>query len=209
MVRTQIHRVIAFYKPYGVMCSFTDSEGQRPTLKNYIPVEGVYAAGRLDLDSEGLLLLSNDGDLIHRLTAPDHKVAKTYLVQVEGEITDDALAALEHGVEFKGQQTRRSQAMRVPEPTLPDREKPVTPHGPTSWIRLVLREGRKRQIRHMTAVVGFPTLRLVRISIGNISLEGLVPGQWRDVTAAEFSRLRDLIAAAARKFPDRPSSSIV
>jgi len=191
------------------MCSFTDSEGQRPTLKNYIPVEGVYAAGRLDLDSEGLLLLSNDGDLIHRLTAPDHKVAKTYLVQVEGEITDEALAALAHGVEFKGQQTRRSQAMRVPEPSLPDREKPVTPHGPTSWIRLVLREGRKRQIRHMTAVVGFPTLRLVRISIGNISLEGLTPGQWRDVTAAELSRLRDLIAAAARKSPDRPPGSIV
>ncbi len=209
MVRPQKHRVIAFYKPYGVMCSFTDSEGQRPTLKNYIPVEGVYAAGRLDLDSEGLLLLSNDGDLIHRLTAPDHKVAKTYLVQVEGEITDDALAALEHGVEFKGQQTRRSQAMRVPEPTLPDREKPVTPHGPTSWIRLVLREGRKRQIRHMTAVVGFPTLRLVRISIGNISLEGLTPGQWRDITSAELSRLRDLIAAAARKFPDLPTGSIV
>ena len=184
-------------------------EAQRPTLKNYIPVEGVYAAGRLDLDSEGLLLLSNDGDLIHRLTAPDHKVAKTYLVQVEGEITDDALAALEHGVEFKGQQTCRSQAMRVPEPTLPAREKPVTSHGPTSWIRLVLREGRKRQIRHMTAVVGFPTLRLVRISIGNISLEGLTPGQWRDVTVAELSRLRDLIAAAARKFPDRPPGSIV
>lgn len=209
MVRPQKHRVIAFYKPYGVMCSFTDSEGQRPTLKNYIPVEGVYAAGRLDLDSEGLLLLSNDGDLIHRLTAPDHKIPKTYLVQVEGEITDDALAALEHGVEFKGQQTRRSQAMRVPEPTLPEREKPVTPHGPTSWIRLVLREGRKRQIRHMTAVVGFPTLRLVRISIGNISLEGLTPGQWRDITSAELSRLRDLIAAAARKFPDRPTGSIV
>lgn len=209
MGRIQKHRVIAFYKPYGVMCSFTDSEGQRPTLKNYIPVKDVYAAGRLDLDSEGLLLLSNDGDLIHRLTAPDHKVAKTYLVQVEGEITDDALAALERGVEFKGQLTRRSQAMRIPEPTLPERDKPVTPHGPTSWIRLVLREGRKRQIRHMTAVVGFPTLRLVRISIGNISLEGLSPGQWRNVTAAELSRLRDLIAAAARKYPDCSSSSIV
>lgn len=208
MRRTQKYRVIAFNKPYGVMCSFTDSEGQRPTLKDYIPVEGVYAAGRLDLDSEGLLLLSNDGDLIHRLTAPDHKVAKTYLVQVEGEITDEALAALERGVEFKGQLTRRSQAMRVPEPILPEREKPVTPHGPTSWIRLVLREGRKRQIRHMTAAVGFPTLRLVRISIGNISLDGLAPGQWRDVTAVELSRLKDLIAAA-RKFPDRSPGSIV
>lgn len=204
MAQSQKLRVIAFYKPYGVLCSFTDSEGQRATLKNYIPVDDVYAAGRLDLDSEGLLLLSNDGDLIHRLTAPDHKVAKTYLVQVEGEITDEALAAIERGVEVKGRITQRSQAMRVPEPTLPDRDKPVTPHGPTSWLRIVLREGKKRQIRHMTAAVGFPTLRLVRISIGNISLEGLMPGQWRDVTATELSRLRTLIAAAARKNPDRP-----
>ncbi len=204
MVRTQKYRLIAFYKPYGVLCSFTDSEAQRPTLKNFIPVDDVYAAGRLDLDSEGLLLLSNDGDLIHRLTAPDHKVAKTYLVQVEGELTNDALAALERGVEVKGRQTLRSQAMRVPEPVLPEREKPVTPHGPTSWIRIVLREGKKRQIRHMTAAVGFPTLRLVRISIGNISLEGLLPGQWRDVTTVELTRLRDLMAAAARKNPDRP-----
>lgn len=204
MVRAQKYRVIAFYKPYGVLCSFTDSEAERPTLKNFIPVGDVYAAGRLDFDSEGLLLLSNDGDLIHRLTAPDHKVAKTYLVQVEGELTDDALATLERGVEVKGRQTLRSKAMRVPEPVLPEREKPVTPHGPTSWFRIVLREGKKRQIRHMTAAVGFPTLRLVRISIGNISLEGLTPGQWRDVTPVELSRLRDLITAAVRKNPGRP-----
>src|SRR3972149_3115146 len=105
MAQAQKHRVIAFYKPYGVLCTFTDSEGQRPTLKNYIPVDDVYAAGRLDLNSEGLLLLSNDGDLIHRLTAPDHKVAKTYLVQVEGEITDDALAAIERGVGGKRRAT--------------------------------------------------------------------------------------------------------
>lgn len=203
MVRTPNHRVIAFYKPYGVLCSFTDSEEQRPTLKDYIAVEGVYAAGRLDLDSEGLLLLSSDGDLIHRLTAPDHKVAKTYLVQVEGEITDEALSALEHGVEVKGYQTRRSQAMRVPEPVLPEREKPVTPHAPTSWLRIVLREGKKRQIRHMTAAVGFPTLRLVRISIGNISLEGLKPGEWRDLTAGELTRLRDLMLAEVRKSPGK------
>ena len=203
MSQAKPSRVLVFYKPYGVICSFTDSEGQRPTLKDYIPVADVYAAGRLDLDSEGLLLLSNDGDLIHRLTDPQHKVAKIYLVQVEGEINPAAIAALEQGVEVKGRMTQRSQVMLVPEPVLPARDKPVTPHGPTSWIRIVLKEGKKRQIRHMTAAVGFPTLRLVRVSIGNITLEGLTPGQWRDAMPAELSRLRELIAAAARRNPGR------
>jgi len=191
-------RVLAFYKPYGVLCSFTDSEAARPTLKDYIPVPGVYAAGRLDFDSEGLLLLSNDGDLIHRLTAPVHNVPKTYLVQVEGEISDEAIASLERGVEIKGQMTQRSQVMRVPVPVLPDREKPVTPHGPTSWIRMVLREGKKRQIRHMTAAVGFPTLRLVRVSIGNVTIEYLAPGEWRDLTGKELARLREMMAGPGR-----------
>lgn len=203
MGQAKANRVLVFYKPYGVLCSFTDSAEQRPTLKDYIPVADVYAAGRLDLDSEGLLLLSNDGDLIHRLTDPQHKVAKTYLVQVEGEINQAAIAALEQGVEVKGRITLRCQAMLVPEPVLPARDKPVTPHGPTSWIRIVLKEGKKRQIRHMTAAVGFPTLRLVRVSIGNITLEGLTPGQWRDATPAEQTRLRELIAAAARRKPGR------
>ena len=203
MGQTQASRVLVFYKPYGVLCSFTDSEEQRPTLKDYIPVADVYAAGRLDLDSEGLLLLSNDGDLIHHLTDPQHKVAKTYLVQVEGEVNQVAIAALEQGVEVKGRITQRSQVMLVPEPVLPERDKPVTPHGPTSWVRIVLKEGKKRQIRHMTAAVGFPTLRLVRVSIGNITLEGLIPGQWRDATPVELSRLRELIAAAARRKPGR------
>lgn len=185
-------RILAFYKPYGVLCSFTDAEGQRPTLKDYIPVEGVYSAGRLDLDSEGLLLLTNDGDLIHHLTNPIHKIEKTYLVQVEGEITDTALTQLERGVEVKGRQTRRCRAMKIPEPILPPRVKPITPHGLVSWLRIVLQEGKKRQIRHMTAAVGFPTLRLVRISIGNITLEGLKPGEWRDLISAEEIRLREL-----------------
>ena len=203
MGQAKPNRLLVFYKPYGVICSFTDSEGQRPTLKDYIPVADVYAAGRLDLDSEGLLLLSNDGDLIHRLTDPQHKVAKTYLVQVEGEVNQAAIAALEQGVEVKGHMTQRSQVMLVPEPVLPERDKPVTPHGPTSWIRIVLKEGKKRQIRHMTAAVGFPTLRLVRVSIGNITLEGLTPGQWRDATPVELSRLRELVAASARRKPGR------
>lgn len=203
MSQAKPSRVLVFYKPYGVLCSFTDSDGQRLTLKDYIPVADVYAAGRLDLDSEGLLLLSNDGDLIHRLTDPQHKVAKTYLVQVEGEVSQAAIAALEQGVEVKGRMSQRSQAMLVPEPVLPERDKPVTPHGSTSWIRIVLKEGKKRQIRHMTAAVGFPTLRLVRVSIGNITLEGLTPGQWREATRVELTRLRELIAAAARRKPGR------
>lgn len=185
-------RILAFFKPYGVLCSFTDSEGQRPTLKDYIPVRDIYPAGRLDFDSEGLLLLTNDGDLIHHLTLPVHNVAKTYLVQVEGEVTKEALAKLEHGVEVKGRKTRQCQAMVVPEPVLFERSKPVTPHGPTSWLRIVLREGKKRQIRHMTAAVGFPTLRLIRLSIGNVNLEGLKPGEWRDLSMIEELRLREL-----------------
>lgn len=190
-------RVLAFYKPYGVLCAFTDDEGQRQTLKDYIPVTEVYPAGRLDLDSEGLLLLTDDGDLIHLLTNPMHKIEKTYLVQVEGEITDAALAQLERGVEVKGRQTRRCRAMKIPEPSLPERVKPVTPHGPTGWVRIVLREGKKRQIRHMTAAVGFPTLRLVRVSIGNVTLEGLTPGAWRELTGREVARLRELAAPSA------------
>ena len=182
-------RTLAFYKPYGVLTAFTDPEG-RPTLSAYVDVPGVYAAGRLDMDSEGLLLLTDDGSLAHRLTDPGHKVAKTYLVQVEGEVTIQALSSLERGVEVKGRMTRRCKALRVPEPSLPERAKPVTPHGPTSWLRLELHEGKKRQIRHMTARVGFPTLRLLRIAIGPITLEGLQPGQWRDLSDEEVSRLR-------------------
>jgi len=183
-------KVIAFFKPYGVITAFTDSEG-RPTLKSYIDIPDIYPAGRLDMDSEGLLILSDDGALIHRLTDPRHNIEKTYLVQVEGTITPEALAYLERGVVVKGNMTRRSQAVLMPEPNLPERSKPVTPHKPTSWIRLTLKEGRKRQIRHMTAAVGFPTLRLVRISIGPINVEGLNPGEWRYLESDEITRLRN------------------
>lgn len=191
-------KVILLNKPYGVLSSFTDSDGQRLTLKDFVPVEGVYSAGRLDLDSEGLLLLTDDGDLIHQLTAPDHKIPKTYLVQVEGIATSEVLALLEQGVMVKGRMTRRCQAMVVPEPTLPDREKPVTPHGPTTWLRIVLREGKKRQIRHMTASVGLPTLRIVRIAIGHLTLEGLNPGEWRELEPREVARLQESISNANR-----------
>lgn len=185
-------RVLAFYKPYGVVSSFTDPEGHE-TLQGYINVPGVYAAGRLDFDSEGLLLLTDDGELIHRLTDPRHHQPKTYWVQVEGQITSDALVQLQHGVTIQGFQTRRCQAAVIPEPELPPRRKPITPHAPPSWVRLTLREGKKRQIRHMTAAVGFPTLRLVRIAIGPVGLGDLQPGEWRDLSAAEIAALRQAL----------------
>jgi 23S rRNA pseudouridine2457 synthase len=196
---------VAFYKPYGVLTAFTDPEG-RETLKSYIDVPDVYPAGRLDLDSEGLLFLTNDGVLAHRLTDPDYHHPKTYLVQVEGLVTEDAIAALEQGVTIKGgYQTRRCRVMQVPEPDLPPRSKPVTPHGPTSWLRIVLREGKKRQIRHMTAAVGLPTLRLVRVAIGPVSLDPLQPGEWRYLTGLEVRAIKQSLAAPPRgpRPPDR------
>lgn len=186
-------QVIALNKPFDVLTSFTDPEG-RPTLADYVPVPDVYAAGRLDMDSEGLLLLTDDGRLAHQLTDPQHKITKTYLVQVEGDVSAQALATLQRGVEVKGRMTRRCRAVLVPEPNLPERSKPITPHGSTAWIRLELNEGMKRQIRHMTAVVGLPTLRLVRIAIGPVTLAGLAPGEWRRLTAEEISRLRQAAA---------------
>lgn len=185
----QAMRVIIFYKPYGVLTHFQDREG-RPALKEYIDIQEVYPAGRLDMDSEGLLLLTDEGRLSHRLTSPTHKTAKTYWVQVEGLIDDEAISRLQQGVLVKGVKTRRCQVMRIPEPDLPQREKPVTLHRPSSWIRIVLTEGRKRQIRHMTAAVGFPTLRLIRVAIGPITIEGLQPGQWRELDGEEILRLQ-------------------
>lgn len=187
--RQESYRYILFYKPYGVLTAFTDPEG-RPTLKDWIPIPGVYPAGRLDMDSEGLLFLSNDGNLMHRITDPRYRHPKTYLVQVEGIVSGEALAQLRRGVEVKGKITQRCQAMVIPEPNLPPRAKPVTPHGPTTWLRIVLAEGKKRQIRHMTAAVGHPTLRLVRVAIGPLSLEGLTPGAWRDLTPQELALLK-------------------
>jgi len=179
---------LAFNKPYGVLCQFTDEEG-RKTLKDYNDVPGVYSAGRLDYDSEGLLLLSDDGAFIHRLTEPRQHLPKTYLVQVEGEVRDEQIAALRGGVRYQGIQTRPCQALLVPEPLLPPREKPVTPHGPTAWLRMVLTEGRKRQIRHMTAAVGLPTLRIMRVAIGSVALGSLSPGQYRHLSAQEVRQL--------------------
>jgi len=184
------HRHLLFYKPYGVLTQFTDESGAgRHTLKDYIAVPGVYAAGRLDLDSEGLLILTSDGALQHRLSDPRFAHPKTYWAQVEGIPTTEALRQLETGVELQGVQTAPAHARLLPaEPDLPPRDPPIRVRLsiPTAWIELTLTEGRNRQVRRMTAAVGFPTLRLVRAAIGSLTLDGLAPGQWRLVTAAEI-----------------------
>ncbi len=160
----------AFYKPDGVLTTFTDPQN-RSTLKEFIQIRGIYAAGRLDLDSEGLLLLTDDGPLISYLTDPKYNHQKTYLVQVEGTITSEAVEKLETGILIKGELTRPCFVEIVSSPELPPREKPVTPHAPTTWIKMVLSEGKNRQVRHMTAAVGFPTLRLVQKQLGQFTWE--------------------------------------
>ena len=178
-------RVIAFHKPYHVLTQFTDPEG-RTTLKSFIDLRGIYAAGRLDYDSEGLLLLSDEGALIHRLTAPRHKLPKTYWAQIEGVPTEPALAALRRGLKIQDYVTQPCEARILPEaPAIGERSKPVTPKGPTAWLEIVLREGKKRQVRHMTAAVGLPTLRLLRVAIGGVKLGELAVGAWRQVSVAE------------------------
>jgi len=178
--------VILFNKPYGVICQFSAAGGHR-TLKDFIALPGVYAAGRLDTDSEGLLLLTDDGRLQHRITDPRHKLAKTYLAQVEGEPDEAALARLRAGVDLGDFVTRPCEARRVDEPDwLWPRDPPVRFRKtvPTSWLEIVLREGKNRQVRRMTAKVGMPTLRLIRTAIGAWTLASLPPGQWRDAEVA-------------------------
>lgn len=171
------------HKPYRMLSQFTDREG-RATLADVLPIRDVYAAGRLDYDSEGLLLLSDDGALIHRIAHPRHKQPKTYRVQVEGSISDTALAALRAGVTLKDGPTRPAKARRLDDPNLCPRQPPLDAkrHPTTSWIELTITEGRNRQVRRMTAHVGFPTLRLVRTAIGPWQLGDLAPGQWRQET---------------------------
>ncbi|KRA79847.1 pseudouridine synthase [Lysobacter sp. Root667] len=176
--------LIAFNKPFGVLCQFTDrSQPPRPTLAGFGLPPQVYAAGRLDHDSEGLLLLTDDGGLAHRLTDPRHKQSKTYWVQVEGEPSEQQLRALREGVELNDGRTRPAQAMRIDTPALWPRDPPVRFRKtvPDAWLELSIGEGRNRQVRRMTAAVGLPTLRLVRVAIGEHRVDGLAPGEWRVV----------------------------
>ncbi len=173
--------IILFNKPYGVICQFS-ADGKHPTLKDYICVNDVYAAGRLDTDSEGLLLLTSDGALQHRITDPKHKFRKTYWVQVEGVVNDAALFALERGVDLGDFVTAPATARSMQEPpSLWRREPPIRVRQalPTSWLALTIAEGKNRQVRRMTAKVGLPTLRLIRYRIGDWTLDGLAPGEWR------------------------------
>ena len=174
--------LIAFNKPYGVLCQFTDrSQPPRPTLAGFGLPAGAYPAGRLDFDSEGLLLLTDDGRLAHRLTDPAHKQPKTYWVQVEGTPDDAQLQQLREGVTLSDGPTRPAQARRLDAPALWPRDPPVRFRKtvPDAWLELVIHEGRNRQVRRMTAAVGLPTLRLVRVAVGPHRLDGLQPGQWR------------------------------
>ncbi len=197
------YRYLLFYKPYNVLSQFSekrpdsdaastnpsaDAIAPVPTLKDYIDVPDVYPVGRLDRDSEGLLLLTNDGRLQHRLSHPRFAHPRTYWVQVERMPTEDAIAHLQRGVTIQDYRTRPAQVRLLDvEPDLPPRDPPIRfrKNVPTAWLEITLTEGRNRQVRRMTAAVGFPTLRLVRVAIGNLRLEGLQPGEWREVAREE------------------------
>ena len=180
---------ILFNKPYNVLSQFTDEGTGHQTLKDFIPVADVYAAGRLDRDSEGLLLLTDDGALQHRLTDPRHGHPRTYWAQVEGIPAEAALRQLRKGITIQGYRTLPAQAsLLAGEPELWPRTPPVRFRKtiPTCWLELILTEGRNRQARRMTAAVGFPTLRLVRVAIGDLRLGGLAPGEWRSLAADQL-----------------------
>lgn len=187
-------RLILFNKPYGVLSQFTDREQGRPTLADYIDVPEIRAAGRLDFDSEGLLLLTDDGQLQARIADPRHKMAKVYRAQVEGVPDEEALARLRGGLMLNDGPTRPAGACLIDEPPgLWPRDPPIRFRAriPTQWLELTLKEGRNRQVRRMTAAVGYPTLRLIRHAIGDWTVDGLEPGQWREL-------------AVAAPAPDRP-----
>jgi 23S rRNA pseudouridine2457 synthase len=193
-----LYKYILFYKPYNVLCQFTDSDPnapQRGTLKDYIDIPSVYSVGRLDLDSEGLLLLTDDGPLKHRLADPKFAHPRTYWVQVERVPDEKAINQLRQGIEIKNYRTRPAKVRLLPaEPELSPREPPIRfrKNVPTAWLEMTLTEGRNRQVRRMTAAVGFPTLRLVRVAIGELRLEGLSLGEWRELTGEEVKGLKRL-----------------
>ena len=182
-------RLILLNKPYGVLCQFTPEAGH-PSLKDFIDVPRVYPAGRLDTDSEGLVVLTDDGALQAKISEPRHKLDKEYWAQVEGQPDQDALRALQRGVTLRDGPTLPAEAERMSEPALWPRDPPIRHRAaiPTAWLRLTLREGRNRQVRRMTAAVGLPCLRLVRWRVGPWTLEGLEPGQWRELPAPSSVR---------------------
>jgi len=195
------NRHVLFYKPFGVLTQFTP-EGGKQTLKDFIDVPDVYPVGRLDHDSEGMLLLTSDGALQHRLTDPKFAHPKTYLAEVERIPDDAALASLRDGVLVQEQRTKPAQVrlLEAP-PDLPPRDPPIRfrKNVPTAWLEITLTEGRNRQVRRMTAAVGHPTLRLVRVAIGELSLVGLSPGQWRELTPEELAPLLKLLGTSTPK----------
>ena len=195
--KTMTNRYILFYKPYNVLTQFSDNDPGRTrrSLKDYIPVPDVYPVGRLDRDSEGLLLLTDDGLLQHKLSDRKYHHPRTYWVQVERIPDEPALNQLRQGVDIQDYRTRSVKVHLMPQaPQLPPRDPPIRfrKNIPTAWLEMTLTEGRNRQVRRMTAAVGFPTLRLVRIQVSHLNLEGLEPGQWRDLTNSELEHLQRL-----------------
>ncbi len=188
-------RLLRFWKPYGVLSKFTDEEG-RPTLKDYIHIPNVYAAGRLDMDSEGLLLLTDDSRVAKRLTDPEFAHPRTYHVLVERMPDDDALQKLREGLNIQGYRTRPARVKRLlTPPDFPPRDLPPKYEKavPTTWIELTLTEGKNRQVRRMTAAVGHPTIRLVRVAVGDILLDGLAPGEFEELGNQDIESIRRLI----------------
>ena len=201
-------RILLLNKPYDVLCQFTDNEGRR-TLAEIIGEKGLYPAGRLDRDSEGMVLLTDDGNLQHCIAHPKHKMPKTYWVQVEGEPDEATLQRLRKGVELKDGITRPALVKRMAEPTIWLRDPPIRYRAniPTSWLSLTISEGRNRQVRRMTAAVGFPTLRLIRWAIGPWQLDELQPGQWRELPDDEIKALIQRCIQFRSHRPGQPARS--